>query len=280
MAMPNHLFFVRHGESQGNVASDRAKAGDESLFTDEFVTIPGRSWQLTAVGRRQAEIAGAWLCSELDRIRGADDSRRHYVSPYVRARQTAGLLGLTWSGAPAEWEISRSIRERDWGDIETIPRRVFRDDPAYARNATKKAIDPLYWRPPGGESISEVADSRVRSFLDTLHRECAGGTVVAVTHGEFIRAARLVLERADDDTYMRWEADPSTRIHNAEVVQYSRVDVRTSGSGEIHPRLAFLRRIRPLVDEDRVDVGEWQAIAYRLPTIDELVSDGQDSQAK
>lgn len=273
MAMPNHLFFVRHGESQGNAALDRAKAGDESLFTDEFVTIPGRRWHLTAVGRQQAELIGEWLRSELERVGAGSLESRHYASPYVRARQTAGLLGLHAGGQSARWYLNRSIRERDWGDIETIPRRVFLESPLYARNAAKKAIDPMYWRPPGGESISDVADTRVRSFLDTLHRECSGGVVVAVTHGELMRAIRLVLERIDDETYAGWESDPTTRIHNAELLQYSRVDVRESvGSGEVARRVTWLRRVRPLVDEGRVVVGEWHRIDYARPTNEELLA--------
>ena len=270
MAMPNHLFFVRHGESQGNVASDRAKVGDESLFTDEFVTIPGRRWELTEVGQRQAELAGAWLRAELERIGVVAGEPRHYASPYVRTRQTAAFLGLP----SAEWYLNRSIRERDWGDIETIPRRAFYEDPVYARNSSKKSIDPLYWRPPGGESISDVADNRVRNFLDTLHRECSGGTVIAVTHGEFIRAARLVLERIDDETYTAWESDPTARIHNAEVIQYSRVDVREAvGTGEVQSRLGFLRRVRPFAQEDRVQVSDWHAIVYARPSSAELLAD-------
>lgn len=280
--MPNHLFLVRHGESQGNVASNRAKEGDESLYTDEFVTIPGRRWELTDVGRRQAELVGEWLQGELLRLAHAQaGERRHYVSPYVRTRQTAGCLGLEIDGDSAEWVLNRSIRERDWGDIETVPRRVFHEDQAYARNAAKKAIDPLYWRPPGGESITDVADNRVRNFLDTLHRECSSGTVIAVTHGEFIRAARLVLERVDDETYSAWESDTSTRIHNAEVLQYSRLDVRSPGwSGDVHPRLAYLRRVRPHAREGRVEIGEWQPIVYPLVKNDDLRSSGLDSHSK
>jgi broad specificity phosphatase PhoE len=272
MAMPHHLFLVRHGESQGNLASNRAKAGDESLFTDEFVTIPGGRWALTPLGRRQAELTGAWLSEELDRlgVRSAA-GRRHYVSPHLRTRQTAAALGLRTAEGSAEWLLNRSVRERDWGDIETIPRRLFHEDPVYARNSAKKAIDPLYWRPPGGESISDVADNRVRNLLDTLHRECSGGTVVIVTHGEFMRATRLVLERIDDPTFAAWEHDPSTRIHNAELLQYSRLDLR-GASADVEPaaRLAFLRRIRPNPDGDRVDVGEWQPIVYPRITNEDL----------
>ncbi len=269
MAMPDHLFLVRHGESHGNVASNRAKLGDESLFTDEYVTTPGRLWELTEVGRRQAQLSGAWLAAELERL-GAPEAR-HYVSPYVRTRQTAAALNLTPSGRSAQWYVNRSVRERDWGDIETIPRRVFAEDPTYARNAAKKAMDPLYWRPPGGESISEVADNRVRNVLDTLHRECSGGTVIIVSHGEFIQATRLVLERVDDDTYTAWQSDPAARINNAEIVQYSRVDVRDDGDGSTHDRLAFLRRVRPDVDTEQMVVGPWQQIIYARPTNEELL---------
>lgn len=264
--MPNHLFFIRHGESHGNVAANRAKVGDESLFTEEFVTTPGRQWELTAVGRRQAELIGAWLRDELARL-GAGD-RRYYVSPYVRARQTAGALGLTADGKSVEWLLNRAIRERDWGDVETVPRRVFAEDPLYSRNATKKSIDPLYWRPPGGESVSDVADNRVRNLLDTLHRECSGGTVIAVTHGEFMQAARLVLERIDDETYTASQRDPGTRIQNAEVLQYTRLDL----DGDVQPALAFLRRIRPDALAGRVEVGEWQPIILDRRTNDELLS--------
>lgn len=269
--MPDHLFLVRHGESHGNVASNRAKLGDESLFTDEFVTTPGRQWELTELGRRQAELSGAWLTDELARIGVDGANSRHYVSPFMRTRQTAAFLGLRPGGRSAEWYLNRSLRERDWGDIETIPRRLFSEDPAYARNAAKKEMDPLYWRPPGGESISDVADNRVRNLLDTMHRECSGGTVIAVSHGEFIQATRLVLERVDDDTYTAWQSDPAARIHNAEIVQYSRVDVRERGDNRTQPRLAFVRRIRPHVDAGGMAIGPWHEIVYGRPTNEELL---------
>lgn len=242
MSMPNHLFLVRHGESEGNIAQAMAWAGDLSAFTDEYVTTPGRQWSLTERGRKQAEIAGTWLQAQIELIEQAAGPSwpvpvRRYASPYRRTKQTAGLLGLRDDGRDAQWYLNRTLRERDWGDIETIPKARFARAPEYALNASKRRIDPLYWRPPGGESISDVADNRVRNFLDTLHRECSGQIVVAVTHGEFIRAARTVLERVDDETYVAWETDPASRIRNCEIFHYSRVDPDTGGT---HPRIAYL----------------------------------------
>ena len=137
-------------------------------------------------------------------------------------------------------------------------------------------LDPLYWRPPGGESICDVAENRVRNFLETLHRECSDQTVLAVTHGEFIRATRIVLERIDDETFTRWETDPAQYTHNCAVFHYTRVvpdgEVGTA-PGRLMPRISFLRRAHPVLGDDgvwRTRVGEWQRIQYSKLTIDEL----------
>ena len=224
--MPLDLILIRHGESEGNVAGALARQGDESHYnTDDFVTTPGREWQLTAIGQKQAQIVGQHLRetefpTAYPQLR-EEETTRFYCSPYVRTRQTAGHLGLENSeGASVRWYLNRVLRERDWGDIETRPRREFEESPMFELNARKKAIDPLYWRPPGGESICDVAENRVRNFLDTLHRECSDQTVLAVTHGEFIRATRLVLERVDDETYTSWETNPEMRIRNCEIFHY------------------------------------------------------------
>ncbi len=276
MTMPHHLILIRHGESEGNVAGAAAKQGDLSHFTDEYVTTPGRRWQLTATGRAQAQATGAWLRELLADTRAFGPVGRHYVSPYDRTRQTAGHLGLVDdSGRPAEWFLNRTLRERDWGDIETIPIGEFLESELYANNARRREIDPLYWRPPGGESICDVAENRVRNFLDTLHREMGDRTVVAVSHGEFIRATRITLERTDDATYVAWETDPVQRIHNCEVFHYTRIVPPGTWPGVTGPvlsRIGFLRRARPLeVDSGwQMQVGEWMRLPYSTLSNEDL----------
>ena len=116
--MPLDLILIRHGESEGNVAGALARQGDESRFTEEYATTPGREWQLTETGQKQAQIVGRYLReaefpTSYPQLR-EEEATRFYCSPYVRARQTAGHLGLEYAtGESVQWYLNRSIRERD-----------------------------------------------------------------------------------------------------------------------------------------------------------------------
>lgn len=208
--MPRTYVLVRHGESEGNVAVNASKKGDNSFYTDRYVTTPGKQWMLTPKGVKQAQVIGEWLRSNLPVI------DRYYVSPYVRTRMTAANLGLPY----AQWRINRSYREREWGEIDTLPRSEFKT--TYPNSARIKKINPLYWAPPGGESIADVSENRVRNILDTLHRECSDQVVLAVTHGENMTAHRLMLERWSDDVFALMDQDRDERIENCGVLFYTR----------------------------------------------------------
>lgn len=210
MAMPNQLILVRHGHSEGNLAVDYAKQGDDRFYTPDFRERPGHRWRLTKDGQEQAKISGQWIIENID-----PKFDRYYVSPYVRTRETAALLNLP----AAEWRVDQRLRERDWGDIVSMPRSEFKE--AFPHNAFTKEIDSLYWRPPGGESIADVR-LRVRNFFDTLHRECAGQRVIVVTHGEFMWAARAELEYLTDEQWVLAGKDATQRIQNTHVFHYSR----------------------------------------------------------
>lgn len=268
MGMPNNLVLVRHGQSEGNVAVEAAKKGDLSFYeSDEgkFMTVPGRQWRLTNYGREQAQTIGRWLTEELDE--GGWDFDRLYTSTYVRARETAAHLGLRG----AEWMVSRAFRERDWGDIGSIPRKDFLK--RYPDNAHQKVIDPLYWTPPGGESIAHVAENRVRNILSTLHRECDAQNVLAVTHGEMMWAFRMVLEYWSDEDFARYDADPVHKIHNCEVIHYTRTNPFDE-SVEMAERLCWVRRARPVYEGGRwmVEVDPWQQVDKPIMTNAELMA--------
>lgn len=103
MAMPKDLILVRHGHSEGNLAVETAKLGDNSFYTPEFRERPGHQWRLTDDGRDQATKTGEWISAEI-----AKEFDRYYVSPYIRTRETAGLLDIK----DAEWRISQRLRTR------------------------------------------------------------------------------------------------------------------------------------------------------------------------
>ena len=83
MSMPLDLYVIRHGESEANVIVQAGEQGDNSLYTQDNVTVPDRSWRLTATGRKQADCIGRWLVSQQQLF------DRYMVSPYVRTRETA-----------------------------------------------------------------------------------------------------------------------------------------------------------------------------------------------
>ena len=231
--MPNHLVLVRHGHSEGNLVIEYAKKGDDRFFTPDFRERPGHRWRLTETGQQQAVAAGRYIAGK---IGAAFD--RYYVSPYVRTRETAALLGLP----NAEWRLDQRLRERDWGDIGSMPLAEFKK--AFPHSALTKEIDALYWRPPGGESIADVR-LRVRNFFDTLHRECAGQRVLVVTHGEFMWAARAELEYLTDEQWVLSDKDPEQKIHNTQVLHYSRVHPQ---SGATEKYLSWQKSVCPWME--------------------------------
>ena len=122
MGMPLDLYVIRHGESEANVIISAGEQGDNSLYTQDNVTVPDRSWRLTATGRKQADCIGRWLVSQQPLF------DRYLVSPYVRTRETAATMALP----KAKWEETRVLRERSWGEINTITKDDFKTN--YARD--------------------------------------------------------------------------------------------------------------------------------------------------
>ena len=263
MTMPLDLVLVRHGESEGNVVVEAAKAGNNELFTDAYMTTPGHQWRLTDRGREQAATIGAWVAAEFPKF------HRYYASPYVRTKETAGCMQLP----NARWLLNRALRERDWGEIGSIPKREFESRPEYELNAKHRKQDPLYWVAPGGESIAFVAEDRVRNVLDTLHRECSEQQVVCITHGEVMWAFRLVLERMDDLRFKELDDDPSAKIHNCMALHYSRVN--PDSPDDVSRRLEWMRTARPVFDEASgtwsVEESGWTHVEYSAFSSDDLL---------
>ena len=254
MAMPNDLVIVRHGHSEGNLVSNLGKKGDNTLFTPEYRNTPHHHLRLTKEGCEQAEKAGKWIRHN---IRETFD--RYYVSPFVRTRETAALLGLQ----DAEWRVDQRLRERDWGELGSKP--VAEHLAEYPHNSFMKKIDALYWRPPSGESIADVR-LRVRSFFDTLHRECEGQRVIVVTHGEFMSAAQASLEYFTDKRWVEVDGDKEQKILNTHVFHYSRENPKT---GVVDNYISWVRKVCPLIETANSD---WEPIDRRRFSNEELLA--------
>ena len=61
MSMPLDLYVIRHGESEANVIVQAGEQGDNSLYTQDNVTVPDRSWiSCSRNGIREAPRETIW----------------------------------------------------------------------------------------------------------------------------------------------------------------------------------------------------------------------------
>ena len=207
---PDLLLLVRHGESAGNVARDRAEAGGL-----ELIDIAERDMDvaLSPRGREQAEAVGRWLA-------GRPASEHPSVvlsSPYVRARTTAELV-VEHAGLAEATEVvcDERLREREFGVLDRLTKLGIKT--RYPEQAEFRAhLGKFYHRPPGGESWCDVI-LRVRSILDTLTRDHEGERVLVVAHQVVILMFRYLLENLSEPEIL--EVDRAEELANCSVSSY------------------------------------------------------------
>lgn len=257
--MPKSLVLVRHGESEGNVAAGLSKKGDHSLFDGKFRDRHSSQWRLSTLGIQQAERAGWYLREVL-----GYKFDRFYCSDYVRAKETAAHLGLE----DACWRKSFYLRERDWGDLDLMSwadRQNF-----FAESMRRRKHSALYWAPPNGKSMADLCGDQIYRMNDTLHRECEEKEVVIVSHGEVMWGFDIVLSHLFDADYQRLELseDPRDKIHNCQIIEYSRIDPFTG-----FDQLKYKWRRSSCPWDLSLSHSEWRPINYHQPTNQELLAE-------
>jgi broad specificity phosphatase PhoE len=206
---PDVLWLVRHGESAGNVARDRAEAAGLAMIdiADRDMDVP-----LSARGAEQATALGHWL-GDLD-----EEPTVVLTSPYVRAQQTAAHA-LDAAGIDADRiELVRDerLREREFGVLDRLTKVGIKE--RYPEQAELRAhVGKFYHRPPGGESWCDVA-MRVRSVLDTVSRDYPGERVLVVTHQVVVLMFRYVLDHLSEQEIMAVDRDQE--LANCSVAAY------------------------------------------------------------
>jgi alpha-ribazole phosphatase len=161
------VVFVRHGESEANVAD---------FINDD----PKHPVNLTERGREQA-VAVA------ERLRHMAFSHT-FASEFPRAQQTARIILQN-----QDWElvIDARLNERKSG-MDGLPTCTFND---------LVRPDPIRIRPPHGENFIEQTE-RLRSFLQSLASLPADASVLAVSHEYPLRSV-LVIVGVDEEQAVR-----------------------------------------------------------------------------
>jgi probable phosphoglycerate mutase len=178
------LLVVRHGESTANAAFTGGQA----------VPLSGRDADipLTPLGERQSEALGDLLaswppqrCPEVT-----------LCSPYLRARRTYELAsaaalrrGVTLPTA----RVDDRLPDRRMGELELMPAAAIRAGrPGEMDRLDAEGI--YHYRPPGGESLADVAD-RLTLLLADINRTYAGRRVLLVAHDAIVAVLHYLLDR-------------------------------------------------------------------------------------
>ena len=180
----DELVLVRHGESLGNVARERAYAAQA-----EVIDIAERDADvaLSERGRRQADAVAPVL-----HVAAADTV---WSSNYLRARQTAAAA--LDREAFARLTVDERLRDRELGVLDKLTWwGIVARYPEEARR--RQELGKFFHRPPGGESWADVA-LRLRSWLHDVRP----GRNIVFAHDAVIVLVRYVLEHLDEETALR-----------------------------------------------------------------------------
>ncbi len=252
MTMPKEITFVRHGQSEANIVQKRDDHHINGDVAQQIFERPDWLNRLSSLGIEQAKNAGAWIDANLGGV-GSYDAL--YVSPFLRARETAAYIGgLDVAG----WTIDDRLAERSWGVYGKMPRAEQRSQ--FPLTAKEKRLNPWYARLDGGESMPDVY-GRFRDFQGTLHRERSEDRVLAVTHGDFINAARYGIERMTPEEWELIDSDRNYTVTNCMLLQYTRIN--PNNPDDVRDKMRWRRYINPLDPSASPDGGEWVELSDR-----------------
>lgn len=167
---PLRIFFIRHGESEGNKNKNI------------YLTKPDYALLLTDKGKAQAIECGKKLAKIIKKGNAAV-----YYSPFFRTRQTSQyiLFSFVKNKVTVLFEEPR-LREQEW----STDLRLREDGTMSSIQKARDEYSPFYYRFESGESCADVFD-RVSDFLNTLHRDFQKKdfpeNVIIVTHGMTMR---------------------------------------------------------------------------------------------
>ena len=290
MTMPREIVFARHGQSESNTVQKL----DPKLYTELMQTSTNREWlnmlddlgadlpslvteldelklggmdmqtvqeifdradwqtRLTDLGVEQAKMAKEVIDVELGGLASFDAL---YVSPFMRARETAAYMGGVEQGG---WMIDDRLVERNWGVYGKLTREQQRIQ--YPLTRAEKSSNPWYARLDGGETMAEVYQ-RYRDFESEMKSKQAKKRVFVVGHGESIKAAIYGIE------YMlpeKWEEDDNNKdldITNVMMVNF--VQANPNDAEEVRDKLAWRRYINPLDRAKAPYDGQWVELKAR-----------------
>lgn len=205
---PRGLWLVRHGESAGNVARDRALAAGADVIdiATRDVDVP-----LSERGRIQAAALARWTQTLARRERPTIV----LTSPYLRAIETARPLAATLPD-PRPPIIDERLREKEFGALDRLTRAgITTRFPAEVE--MRERLGKFYYRPPSGESWCDVIQ-RLRGVMLELQHNYAGEHVAIIAHQVIVLCFRYLLEQLDETRLLA--IDREGDVANGSITSY------------------------------------------------------------
>lgn len=240
---PAKLWLVRHGQSQGNVARDKA---DEAGLHEIDIDVRDVDVPLSDLGHDQAEATGRWFAAL------SPEERPEVIlsSPYLRARQTAeAICAAGGLSGPVRPIIDERLREREFGIFDRLTgvgiRAKFPEESAH-----RTKLGKFYHRPPGGESWADVI-LRLRSAMNTINLHYCDRRVLIVCHQVVVFCMRYILEELTEEEILR--IDKEAEILNCGICVY---DFEPDSAGLCIPKLEAWNHGAPLEAEGAPQTAE------------------------
>lgn len=204
------LLLVRHGQSVGNVADERARSAGAGRLDLDF---RDADTPLSDDGAEQAASVGRYFAA----LPAEERPTVWLSSPYRRAADTAAAAVSSFAGDVTIVHDER-LRERDLGILDGYTGAGIRE--RFPEEAERRdRIGKFYYRPPGGESWTDVV-LRVRSVLADLRLHHPDEHVCVFAHQAVIMAFRYVLEGLDEESVLRIDRDDP--LPNCSLTSYRR----------------------------------------------------------
>jgi broad specificity phosphatase PhoE len=188
---PVRLWVVRHGQSSGNVARDKAESEGHELIdlATRDADVP-----LSTLGQMQADALASWFAEQSD----AHRPTLLMTSPYVRSVQTCVAVADALDIPRDRVLVDERLREKEFGILDRYTRHgIQRKFPEL--DAQRRSVGKFYFRPPGGESWCDVI-LRLRSVYDDIKIDASGERVLIVAHQVIVNCLRYIVERLDEAT--------------------------------------------------------------------------------
>ncbi len=170
-----------------------------------------------------------------------------FVSPFLRARETAGYIGGD------NWIIDDRIVERFRGVYGVVS---YEKALGQAAMVNMRDVSSWYARIDGAESLQDVF-GRYRIFQNSIRRHHGNQKVIVVAHSDFIKTACYAIEWMLPED---WQED-AVRLPNGGLVHYSRVNPHNPT--DIRDSITWRRIVYPSDLAKSPNGGDWQEISIK-----------------